>query len=167
MTYNVFSGTLNPYSINQSTWHPHPSPTNFTADYGLSDCLESLGEAEAVHVHNRTEAIISRSRPPRRYILSHDYLPHAAVIINPAGARSWRRWPFSLRMRGTRLAPRVGRNLMTASRTAAAGGLTCSKKCGRPMFTFRVRRSRGEMCIGHARLCVSVCLSLAAFPLLH
>jgi len=35
-------------------------------------------------------------------------------------------------------------------------------------ITFRVRRSRGEMCIGHARLYVYVCLSvrmsLAAFP---
>ena len=30
------------------------------------------------------------------------------------------------------------------------------------LFTFRVRRSRGEMYIGHSRL--SVCLSLAAFP---
>ena len=29
-------------------------------------------------------------------------------------------------------------------------------------ITFRVRRSRGEMYIGHARLCAS--LSLAAFP---
>jgi len=31
-----------------------------------------------------------------------------------------------------------------------------------PFVTFRVRRSRGEMYIGHGRLCV--CLSLAAFP---
>jgi len=30
------------------------------------------------------------------------------------------------------------------------------------IITFRVRRSRGEMYIGHGRLCV--CLSLAAFP---
>jgi len=30
------------------------------------------------------------------------------------------------------------------------------------MITFRVSRSRGEMYIGHGRLCV--CLSLAAFP---
>ena len=29
-------------------------------------------------------------------------------------------------------------------------------------LTFRVRHSRGEMYIGHGRLCV--CLSLAAFP---
>jgi len=109
----------------------------------------------------------------RAYILSDDYLPHAAVIINPAGARSWRRWPFSLRMRCTRPASRVGRNLMTASPTSAAGGgLTYSKKCGRPMFTFRVRRtSRGEMYIGHARLCVcvSVCrrVCLSVCPLTH
>jgi len=34
------------------------------------------------------------------------------------------------------------------------------------LIAFRVRRSRGEMYIGHARLCVClhVCLSLAAFP---
>jgi len=31
-----------------------------------------------------------------------------------------------------------------------------------PVITFRVRRSRGEMYIGHSRLCV--CLSLDAFP---
>ena len=30
------------------------------------------------------------------------------------------------------------------------------------VITFSVRRSRGEMCIGHGCLCV--CLSLAAFP---
>jgi len=29
---------------------------------------------------------------------------------------------------------------------------------------FRVRHGRGEMYIGHGRLCVSICLSLAAFP---
>ena len=35
-----------------------------------------------------------------------------------------------------------------------------------PMITVRVRHSRGEMYIGHGRLCVRacVCLSLAAFP---
>jgi len=41
-----------------------------------------------------------------------------------------------------------------------------------PLITFRVRRIRGEMCIGHGRLCVclclsvciNVCLSLATFP---
>jgi len=41
-----------------------------------------------------------------------------------------------------------------------------------PLITFRVRRIRGEMFIGHGRLCVclclsvciTVCLSLAAFP---
>ena len=38
------------------------------------------------------------------------------------------------------------------------------------VITFRVRRSRGEMYIGHGRLsvcvcmCVCVCLSLTAFP---
>jgi len=38
------------------------------------------------------------------------------------------------------------------------------------LITFRVRRSRGEMYIGHGRLCacvsvcLSVCLSLAALP---
>jgi len=34
------------------------------------------------------------------------------------------------------------------------------------LITFRVRHSRGEMYVGHGRLCVclSVCLSLAAFP---
>jgi len=36
------------------------------------------------------------------------------------------------------------------------------------LFTFRVRHSQGEMYSGHGRLCVcaclSVCLSLAAFP---
>ena len=32
------------------------------------------------------------------------------------------------------------------------------------VITFRARHSRGEMHIGHDRLCVSVCLSLAAFP---
>ena len=38
-------------------------------------------------------------------------------------------------------------------------------KLGRMQFiTFRVRRRRGEMYIGHGRLYVSVCLSLAAFP---
>jgi len=37
---------------------------------------------------------------------------------------------------------------------------------GRKMVvvTFRVRRSRGEMYVGHSHLCVSVWLSLAAFP---
>jgi len=30
--------------------------------------------------------------------------------------------------------------------------------------TFRVSRRRREMYIGHARLCLFVCLSLAAFP---
>jgi len=37
------------------------------------------------------------------------------------------------------------------------------------VIIFRVRRSRGEMYIGHGRLCVrvSVCLSLAAFPHSH
>jgi len=33
------------------------------------------------------------------------------------------------------------------------------------LVTFRVRRSQGEMYIGHkTAICVSVCLSLAAFP---
>jgi len=34
------------------------------------------------------------------------------------------------------------------------------------VITFRVRRSLGEMCIGYGRLfvCLSVCLSLVAFP---
>jgi len=32
------------------------------------------------------------------------------------------------------------------------------------LITFRVRHSLGEMYIGHGRMCVCVCLSLAAFP---
>ena len=32
------------------------------------------------------------------------------------------------------------------------------------LITFRVRHSQGEVYIGHGRLCVCVCLSLAAFP---
>jgi len=43
-----------------------------------------------------------------------------------------------------------------------------SKHCSRSaIITFRVRRSRGEMCIGHARLCVSLSLRRRIATLLH